>query len=71
VSSKENDVHAINKRARVARLLYLLLIPLSTFGMLYVRYNRLVPGDAAATARNILAIAAAAQYRERAAYPGR
>jgi hypothetical protein len=55
VSSKENDVNAINKLARVAGLLYLLLIPLSTFGMLYVRYNLLVPGDAAATASNILA----------------
>ena len=49
----------------------LTVIPLSTFGMLYVRYNLLVPGDAAATASNILAIAVPAQYRERAAYPGR
>ena len=71
MSSQENDVNAINKLARVTGLLDLLLIPLNTFGMLYVRYNRLVPGDAAATASNILAIAVPAQYRERAAYPGR
>ena len=43
-----------NKTARVAGLLYLSLVPLSLFGMLFVS-PLLVPGDAATTAKNILA----------------
>ncbi len=45
---------SINKRARVAGLLYLTLVPLGFFGM-YASSSLVVPGDATATARNILA----------------
>jgi hypothetical protein len=41
--------------ARVAGFLYLLLIPFSVFGILYVPSQLVVPGDAAATASNIIA----------------
>ena len=41
--------------ARVAGVLYLSRIPFEIFGMQYVPSLLLVPGDAAATARNILA----------------
>ena len=41
--------------ARVAGFLYLMLLPLGIFGMLYVPTRVIVPGDAAATAANILA----------------
>ncbi len=41
--------------ARVAGILYILLVPLSIFGIQYVPSTLIVPGDAAATARNILA----------------
>ena len=40
--------------ARIAGFLYLLLIPLGVFGLLYVPNTLMVPGDAAATANNIL-----------------
>lgn len=41
--------------ARVAGFLYLLVIPLGIFGALYVPSNLIVPGNAAATARNLVA----------------
>ena len=41
--------------ARLAGLLYLLVIPLGIFGGLYVSSQLIVPGDAAATAENLLA----------------
>jgi len=41
--------------ARVAGFLYLLLLPLGIFGILYVPSRVIVPGDAAATASNIMA----------------
>jgi hypothetical protein len=41
--------------ARVAGLLYLLLLPLGVFGILYVPSIVIVPGDVAATAGNIMA----------------
>ena len=41
--------------ARTAGLLYLLMIPLGIFGILYVPSSLFVPGDAAATAANIMA----------------
>lgn len=41
--------------ARVAGFLYLLLIPFSGFGILYVPSQLVVPGDAATTASNIIA----------------
>lgn len=45
----------IVKRARVAGFLYLSLLPFDIFGSLYVPSILIVPGDAAATARNIMA----------------
>jgi hypothetical protein len=45
----------IVKRARVAGVLYLSLLPFDIFGSLYVPSILIVPGDAAATARNIMA----------------
>jgi hypothetical protein len=45
----------IVKRARVAGFLYLSLLPFDVFGSLYVPSILIVPGDAAATARNIMA----------------
>ncbi len=41
--------------ARLAGILYLLLIPFSAFGLLYVPSKLIVPGDAATTASNIVA----------------
>jgi len=41
--------------ARVAGFLYLLTVPLGVFTLLYVSSSLLVPGDAAATANNIMA----------------
>lgn len=43
-----------NRTARIAGFLYLLQIPLGVFGILYVPKALMVPGDAAATASNIL-----------------
>ncbi|MCK5675365.1 MAG: DUF4386 domain-containing protein [Spirochaetales bacterium] len=42
------------KTARIAGLLYMLLIPLGVFGMLYVPKTLFVPGDIAATVSNIM-----------------
>ena len=39
-----------NKTARIAGVLYLLLIPLGVFGIIYTPSTLVVPGDAAATA---------------------
>jgi hypothetical protein len=47
--------NAIQKTARIAGFLYLLQIPLGVFGIVYVPKALIVPGDAAATASNILA----------------
>jgi len=41
--------------ARTAGILYLLMIPLGIFGILYIPSTLFVPGDAAATAANIMA----------------
>ncbi|MCH8837366.1 MAG: DUF4386 domain-containing protein [Candidatus Marinimicrobia bacterium] len=41
--------------ARIAGILYLLMAPFGVFGILYVRANLIVPGDAATTANNIMA----------------
>lgn len=43
-----------NKIARIAGVLYLALVPLGIFGILYVPASLIVPGDAAATAGNIM-----------------
>lgn len=45
----------IQRAARVAGGLYLAIVPFSIFGLLYVPSVLVVPGDAAATARNIMA----------------
>jgi hypothetical protein len=46
---------SIQKTARLAGFLYVLHIPLAAFGFLYVPSTLIVPGDAAATASNIVA----------------
>jgi Domain of unknown function (DUF4386) len=54
-SKRSNKMNSLNKTSRIAGFLYLLLIPLGIFGMLYVLSTLIVPGDAASTARNIMA----------------
>ncbi len=50
------QAHAsINRTARLAGALYLVVMPFAFFGIIYVPSVLLVPGDPAATARNILA----------------
>ena len=51
----EEKVNSIKTTARIAGLLYLLLVPLGIFGMLFVGSMLVVPGNAAATASNIMA----------------
>ena len=46
---------SIQKTARTAGFLYVLLIPLGVFGMLYVPNTLFVPGDITATVSNVLA----------------
>ncbi len=46
---------SINKTARIAGFLYLLLSVIGAFSILYVPSTLFVPGDAAATANNIMA----------------
>src|SRR5687768_7818910 len=46
-------MNPINKTARLAGFLYLLVVPLGIFGLF--TSGLVVPGDAAATARNIMA----------------
>ena len=48
-------VNSINKTARLAGFLYLLVVPLGIFGSLYVPSRLIVSGDAAATANNLMA----------------
>jgi hypothetical protein len=48
-------MHPVNRTARIAGILYLSLLPLGIFGLLYVSASVIVPGDAAATAANIIA----------------
>ncbi len=48
-------MNPINKTARVAGLLYLIMVPLGIFGIMYVPSTLIVPGDAATTANNIMA----------------
>ncbi len=47
-------MNSINKTARIAGLLYLALALFSAFGLIYVPSMLFVPGDAAATAANII-----------------
>jgi len=46
---------SIQRNARIAGILYLLLIPFSIFGMIYVPSQLLVAGNGAETASNIMA----------------
>ena len=49
------EIPLIVKHVRVVGFLLLLLIPLAIFGQIYVPSALIVPADAAATARNIMA----------------
>lgn len=49
------DADSIQRTARTAGFLYMLLIPLGILGMLYIPNTLFVEGDTAATARNIVA----------------
>ncbi|HEX7022800.1 MAG TPA: DUF4386 domain-containing protein [Trueperaceae bacterium] len=49
-----DDLMAIRRTARLAGVLYLCLVPLGIFSFIYVPSLIMVPGDAAATGRNIL-----------------
>jgi hypothetical protein len=46
---------SLKKTARIAGLLILIISPFAFFSMMYVPSNLIVPGDAAATANNIMA----------------
>jgi len=46
---------SINKTAKLAGFLYLLIVPFAILGLLYVPSTLVVPGDAATTASNIMA----------------
>jgi hypothetical protein len=48
------NMNSINKTARMAGFLYLAIAVLSAFGLVYVPSLLIVPGDAAATAHNIV-----------------
>lgn len=48
-------MNSLKKTARITGVLYLLLIVFAPFSMLYVTSTLVVPGDAAATAANIIA----------------
>jgi hypothetical protein len=52
ITKRKMDSHKI---ARTAGFLYLILVPLSIFGILYVPATLIVPGDVAATASKIMA----------------
>ena len=54
MTSKEKT-NSIQKTARFAGFLYMLLIPLGVFGMLYIPETLFVPGDIVATVSNIMA----------------
>ncbi len=48
-------MNSVNKTARIAGALYLLMVPLGILGILYVPNTIVVSGDAVATANNMLA----------------
>jgi hypothetical protein len=48
-------MNSINKTARIAGFLYLMVVPLGIFGSMYVPSRLIVREDAAATANNIMA----------------
>lgn len=53
--TSNEKMSSINKTARLAGFLYLLTVPLGVFTIMYVPSSLIVPGDAAATAHNIMA----------------
>ncbi len=52
--STREEMNSIKKTARIAGVLYLLTIIFGVFAELFVRSSIIVPGDAAATAANIM-----------------
>ncbi|MCP4500587.1 MAG: DUF4386 domain-containing protein [Deltaproteobacteria bacterium] len=54
-SDSTKPADSMQKTARTAGFLYMLLIPLGIFGMIYIPATLYVQGDVAATARSILA----------------
>ncbi|GAI96536.1 unnamed protein product, partial [marine sediment metagenome] len=50
----KEKMNSINRTARFAGFLYLIMIPLGLFGIMWVS-SLIVPGDAAITANNIMA----------------
>ncbi|MDH4137830.1 MAG: DUF4386 domain-containing protein, partial [Anaerolineae bacterium] len=48
-------MNSINKTARIAGALILIITVFAPFSMMYVPSNLIVPGDAATTANNIMA----------------
>ena len=51
----EAEINSVNKTARAAGFLYLIIFCLGVFAELFVRQNLILPGDAAATINNIMA----------------
>jgi hypothetical protein len=52
---RRKKMNSINRTARIAGLLYLMNVPLGIFGTLYVSSRLIVSGDAATTAKNLIA----------------
>jgi hypothetical protein len=52
---RKKKTNSIQRTARIAGLLYLILAALSAFGLVYVPSVLIAPGDSATTTRNILA----------------
>ena len=48
-------MNSVNKTARIAGVLYLLMAPLGILGIMYVPNTLIVDGDLVATVNNILA----------------
>jgi hypothetical protein len=51
----QETTHSLKRTARIAGILTLLMAVIAPFGMIYVPSTLVVPGDAAATANNIVA----------------
>jgi len=55
IASKEKNMNSINKTARAAGSLYLIIFCLGIFAELFIRQNLIVPGDAETTVNQIMA----------------
>jgi hypothetical protein len=53
--TNKTDTASLRKTARIAGFLYLILFVAAPFSMIYIPNNMIVPGDAWATANNIMA----------------